>query len=230
MKSTVKKHYTRFVALLAVGITAVIGVGHATNNQPQTRAAVPGGFLTQVAELEKQIHVTFHTAVSVHDPINGDSPDVITQRIREALSIFAQDGELTLVSTTSPAAGNYIGKGDPDDPATCPAPSGDTSANGQQGTLCTLFKYVAGGLQIANKWVSLTPAYKTKFDPVNIGGQWRSSFYFECHYFDVSLDPTTGLPSWTAKSHVALSGKAQKINGQWLVTKAKTFAVPVPVP
>jgi hypothetical protein len=212
MKSTVKKHYTRFVALLAVGITAVIGVGHATNNQPQTRAAVPGGFLTQVAELEKQIHVTFHTAVSVHDPINGDSPDVITQRIREALSIFAQDGELTLVSTTSPA------------------PSGDTSANGQQGTLCTLFKYVAGGLQIANKWVSLTPAYKTKFDPVNIGGQWRSSFYFECHYFDVSLDPTTGLPSWTAKSHVALSGKAQKINGQWLVTKAKTFAVPVPVP
>jgi hypothetical protein len=78
MKSTFKKRYTRFVALLAVGIIAAIGAAHA------------GGWwddddqLAQVTELE-QLHATFHAAVSVHDPVNGDSPTVITQRIREAL-------------------------------------------------------------------------------------------------------------------------------------------------
>ena len=41
--------------------------------------------LAQMAELE-QLHATFHAAVSVHDPVNGDSPAVITQRIRDALS------------------------------------------------------------------------------------------------------------------------------------------------
>jgi hypothetical protein len=219
-----------FAALLAVVIIAAIGAANATDNQLQTSSTFPGTYGAQVAQLEKQIHVTFHAGVSVHDPINGDSPTVITQRIRSVLSIFAQDAELTVVSSTSPFAGNYIGNGDPDDPATCPLPSGDTSATGQQGTLCTLFKYVSGGLQITNKWVSLTPAFKTKLIPVYIGGQWQSSVYFECHYFDVSLDPTTGLPSWTAKSHLALSGKAKKTNGQWLLTKVKTFAVPVPIP
>ena len=181
--------------------------------------------LVQMAELEQQIHVTFHSAVSVHDPVNGDSPTVITQRIREALSIWTDDAELTT------AGGNYIGKGDPDDPASCPLPSGDTSPSGQQGTLCTFFKYVSGGLQIANKFVSLTPAYKTKFVPVkDREGQWRSSVYFECHYFDVSLNPATGQPFWTAKSHVDLSGEAKKIDGRWLFTHVSSSAVAVPVP
>ena len=224
MKSTFKKRYTRFVPLLAVGIIAAIGAAHAgdwRDNDDQ---------LAQVAELEQQIHATFHAAVSVHDPINGDSPEVITQRIRDVLSIWTKDAELTVVNTTA-TAGNYIGNGDPDDPASCPLPSGDTSATGQQGTLCTFFKYVAGGLQATNKFVSLSPAYKTKYVPVrDDDGQWKSSVYFECHYFDVSLDPTTGLPSWTAKSHVALEGEAKKFDGQWLLTKASSAAVPVPVP
>jgi hypothetical protein len=216
--------YTGFAALLTAGIIAAMGAAHA------------GGWghdeekLAQVAELEQQIHVTFHAAVSVHDPVNGDSPEVITQRIRAVLSIWAPDGEITIINTSA-TAGNYIGKGDPDDPATCPEPSGDTSANGQQGTLCTLYKYVAGGLQQGNKWVSLTPAFKTKFVPVRDDhGQWTSSVYFECHYFDVSLNPATGLPFWIAKSHVDFVGEASKIDGRWLVTKASSSAVPVPVP
>jgi hypothetical protein len=181
--------------------------------------------LIQMAELEQQIHVTFHAAVSVHDPVNGDSAEVITQRIRQVLSIWAKDAELTT------AAGNYIGNGDPDDPETCPMPSGDTSATGQQGTLCTFFKYVAGGLQQMNKFVSLSPAFKTKYVPVrDEDGQWKSSVYFECHYFDVSLDPTTGQPSWTAKSHLDLDGEAKKINGRWLLTRVSSSVVGVPVP
>jgi hypothetical protein len=223
MKSTFEKRYTRFVALLAVGILAAIG------------AARAGGWrddddrLAQSAELEK-LHAAFHAAVSVHDPVNGDSPEVITQRIRDAVALWTRDGEITIVSTTA-AAGNYIGSGDPDDPATCPDPSGDTSATGRQGTLCTFFKYLAGGLQPANKFVSLSPAYKTKYVPIkDHDGQWKSSVYFECHYFDVSLNPATGQPFWTAKSHVDLDGEAKKIDGRWLFTRVSSSAVPVPVP
>jgi len=223
MESTFKKRYTRFVALLAVGIIAAVGVAHAGDLRDNDET------LAQWAELEK-LHAAFHAAVSVHDPVNGDSLGVITRRIRDAVALWTEDGEITIVSTSA-TAGNYIGSGDPNDPATCPEPSGDTSSTGQQGTLCTFFKYVSGGLQQANKFVSLSPAYKTKFGPVrDPDGQWKSSVYFECHYFDVSLDPTTGQPSWTAKSHVALDGEAKKVKGQWLLTKVSSFAVPVPVP
>src|SRR6202451_1968683 len=223
MKSTFKKTYPRFVALLAVGIIAAIGAAHAGGTQDDNDR------LAQAAELE-QIHATFHAAVSVHDPVNGDSPTVITQRIREVLAIWAKDAQLTVVNTTA-TAGNYIGNGDPDDPESCPLPSGDTSASGQQGTLCTFFKYVSGGLQPTNKFVSLSPAYKTKYVPVkDDDGQWKSSVYFECHYFDVSLNPTTGQPNWTAKSHVDLDGEARKIDGRWLLTRVSSSAVGVPVP
>jgi hypothetical protein len=224
MKSTFKKMTALLSMLLAGALLTATAVA-------QVGAAPGGGWrndddkLTQMAELEQQIHVTFHAAVSVHDPINGDSPDVITQRIREVLSIWAKDAELTT------AAGNYIGNGDPDDPESCPPPSGDTSATGQQGTLCTFFKYVSGGLQPTNKFVSLSPAYKTKFVPViDRYGRWKSSVYFECHYFDVSLDPATDQPFWTAKSHVSLDGEAKKVDGRWLLTHVSSSAVPVPVP
>ncbi len=165
MKSTFRKMTALFSVLLAGALltapaVAQSGASHADNWRDDDDQ------LAQMTELE-QLHATFHAAVSVHDPVNGDSPAVITQRIREALSIWAKDAELTVVNTTA-TAGNYIGNGDPDDPASCPPPSGDTSATGQQGTLCTFFKYVAGGLQPANKWVSLTPAYKTKYVPVRI--------------------------------------------------------------
>ena len=224
MKSTCKKMTALLSMLLAEALLTATAVA-------QLEAAHAGDWrrdhdkLTQMAELEQQIHVTFHAAVSVHDPINGDSPEVITQRIREVLSIWAKDAELTT------AAGNYIGNGDPDDPATCPEPSGDTSATGQQGTLCTFFKYVSGGLQQANKFVSLSPAYKTKYVPVkHDDGEWKSSVYFECHYFDVSLNPATGLPNWTAKSHVDLDGEAKKIDGRWLLTRVSSAAVGIPIP
>jgi hypothetical protein len=168
-------------------------------------------------------------AVSVHDPVNGDSPAEIAQRIRDGLAIWPQDGVLTVVNSTA-TAGNYAGYGDPDDSATCPAPSGDTSAGGKQGTLCTFVKYVAGGLQQANKLVSLSPEYKTKFVPAREDGQWKSSVDFECHYFDVSLNPATGLPFWTAKSHVDLDGVAKKIDGKWLLTQVSSATVGIPIP
>jgi hypothetical protein len=228
MKSTFKKMTALLSVLLAGALltaTAVaqVGTSHADGWRDHDEK------LAQMTELER-LHAAFHGAVSVHDPINGDSPEVITQRIRDAIALWTEDGEITIVGTSA-AAGNYIGRGDPDDPTTCPEPSGDTSATGQQGTLCTFFKYVSGGLQAANKFVSLSPAYKTKYVPVKDRyGRWKSSVYFECHYFDVSLDPTTGLPLWAAKSHVDLDGEARKINRRWLLTHVSSSAVSVPVP
>ena len=211
------------MALLAVGIIAAIGAAHAGGRRDDDDQ------LAQSAELE-QLHAAFHAAVSVHDPVNGDSPRVITQRIRDAVALWTEDGEITIVNTTA-TAGNYIGNGDPDDPETCPEPSGDTSARGQQGTLCTFFKYVSGALQLGNKFVSLSPAYKTKYVPLkDHDGQWKSTVYFECHYFDVSLNAATGLPNWTAKSHVDLDGEAKKIDGRWLLTHVSSTTVGVPVP
>jgi hypothetical protein len=228
MKSTFKK----MTALLSVLLSGALLTATAVAQSEAAQADNWRGDddrLAQVTELE-QLHATFHAAVSVHDPVNGDSPAVITQRIREALSIWARDAKLTVVGTST-AAGNYTGNGDPDDPETCPPPSGDTSATGQQGTLCTFFKYVSGGLQAANKFVSLSPVYKTKFVPRReYDGGWKSSVYFECHYFDVSLDPATGLPLWTAKSHVYLDGEARKIDGRWLLTHVTSSAPPIPVP
>jgi hypothetical protein len=228
MKSTFKKMTALFCVLLAGAVLTATAVGQSGAAQAYNWR-YDQDRLAQVTELE-QLHATFHAAVSVHDPVSGDTPTVITQRIREALSIWTRDAKLTVVNTSA-AAGNYIGNGDPDDPETCPPPSGDTSATGQQGTLCTFFKYVSGGLQAANKFVSLSPVYKTKFVPTReYDGGWKSSVYFECHYFDISLDPATGLPLWAAKSHVYLDGEARKIDGRWLLTHVTSSAPPVPVP
>jgi hypothetical protein len=221
MRTTTLATYTRFAALLTAVAAACTGTSYAGDWEHDQQ-------LAQITELEN-LHATFHAAVSVHDPVHGDSAAVITQRIREALSIFADNAVLTVVSTTA-SGGNYVGNGDPDDPATCPEPTGDTSAGGKQGTICTFFKYLAGGLQAANKFVSLSPAYKTKFVPVYEDGQWKSSVYFECHYFDVSLNSATGLPNWTAKSHVDLDGTAKKINGKWLLTQVSSATVGIPSP
>ena len=225
MKSTFKKMTAVLSLLVAAALVtasavAQPGANHADNWRDQDDV------LAQMTELE-QLHATFHAAISVQNPA-GDSAEVITQRIREILGIFTQDARLTVIGTST-TSGNYVGNGDPDDLATCPLPSYDTSPNGLQGTLCTFFKYVAGGLKQSNQWVSLSPAYKTKYVPVKKDGQWTSSVYFECHYFDVSTI-ATGQPSWTAKSHVNLQGEAKKIDGKWFLTSITSSAVGIPLP
>jgi len=87
-----------------------------------------------------QLLAAFHRAASVHDPINGDSAATIDQRIRDMLSLWTDDGSIDL-EVGGAHDGNYLGNGDPDDPSTCPTPSGNAS---DQGTLCTFFKYVVG--------------------------------------------------------------------------------------
>jgi hypothetical protein len=95
-----------------------------------------------------------------------------------------------------------------------------------QGTLCTLYKYVAGSFQLGNIYISLTPAFKQRYKITRD----TALIFFECHYFDVATDPTTGQPAWTAVPHVAYDGGAAKVNGKWRFTWAVSPKVPVPVP
>jgi len=169
-----------------------------------------------------ELQAAFHRAGSVHDNINGDSADVITQRIRYMLSLWTRDG-VFVIAVGGAADGNYIGNGDPDDPSTCPEPS---SNKNNRGTLCTLFKYVSGSFQPANKLISLSPSYKTSFD---IEGD-LAALYFECHYFNVAIDPTTDKPSWTSVSHVNFNGLARKVHGQWKFAYSVAAVPPVPLP
>ena len=73
MKLTFKKRYTRFVALLAVGIIVAIGAARADGWRDDADGRRDDDDQrAQWSELE-QLHATFHAAVSVHDPVNSDS-------------------------------------------------------------------------------------------------------------------------------------------------------------
>jgi hypothetical protein len=175
----------------------------------------------EIEELE-QLHAAFHRAASVHNIVTGDSAAEIAIRIRQILSLWTKDAVLQL-DAGSPFDGYYRGKGNPDDSSTCPMPSGNPR---NQGTLCTFYTYVAGSFQPENIFISLTPAYKEHY---KVSGD-SATFYFECHYFNVATDPTTSAPLWEAVSHVALTGTARKINGEWKFWHAVAPKVAVPVP
>jgi hypothetical protein len=169
-----------------------------------------------------QLQAAFHRAATVHDPVNGDSDAVIDQRIRDMLSLWTDDGSVN-VQVGGALDGDYVGNGDPADPSTCPVPSSDPT---NRGTLCTLFKYVSGSFQPANKFVSLAPSFLTEF---SIHGK-TATVYFQCHYFNVAINPATGKPFWTAVSHLVLDGSATKVHGNWLFSHANGPLAGVPIP
>lgn len=168
------------------------------------------------------LEAAFHSAVSVRNYVDGDSAKVVDQRIRQVLSLWAEDGTLDLESGTDTVNGMYVGRGSLDDPSTCQPPSSNPD---NRGTLCSFYRYVSSTFKPKAKLVSLAPAYKTHF---KVNGT-TANMYFECHYFDVSVDPT-GKPLWRAKSHVDLAGSAIEINGRWFFWNAKANKVGVPVP
>jgi hypothetical protein len=170
-----------------------------------------------------QLQAAFHRAASVSDPINGDSTEVIDQRVRDVLALFTNDAFLVLSVGNNARDGNYVGRGDPSDPSTCPQPS---TTSMTRGTLCSFFKYVSGSFQPANKFVSLAPSYKTSFE---VHGQ-TATVYFECHYFNVAADSSSGAPLWSPASRVVFDGGARKVDGRWLFTHVTAPAAGVPLP
>jgi hypothetical protein len=185
------------------------------------KPAVAQDATSQIAELY-ELQAAYHRAATVRDPANGDSAATITQRVRDVLALFTADAVLYL-HTGGARDGYYIGNGDPDDEATCPTPSNDPN---NRGTICSFYKYVSGAFQGANKFVALTPSYKEAFD---VHGD-VASIYFECHYFNVAIDPATGKPLWTAAAHANFNGEASKVDGRWLFAYAGGSVPPIPVP
>jgi len=66
----------------------------------------------------------------------------------------------------------------------------------------------AAPFQLANHWISETPAYKIR-TTVHEG---RGTLYFECHYADIKTRQI--------KVVIALDGKVARIKGHWLLTNA----------
>jgi hypothetical protein len=176
----------------------------------------------QVAKLY-QLEAAFHAAVSVHNNVTCDSSEVIEQRIRRVLSLFAEDATFNIQSGTPAVDGLYVGRGDLDNPALCPPLSTNPD---NRGTICTLYRYVASSFKPKAKWVSLAPGYLTHGTVNGTNG----TLYFQCHYFDVSIDPTTMKPLWKAKSHVDFNATVKEINGQWYFYNSKADKVGVPLP
>ena len=69
--------------------------------------------------------------------------------------------------------------------------------------------------QKENRWISETPAYKSR---VTLSGN-KGTFYFECHYIDVE---TQKLTLWNG-----VSADLQKIKGKWLITKMVASTPPL---
>ncbi len=202
-----------------VAIAAVLGASSLLLAQDNSNAA--GGKGAQVAALYR-LQASFHRASTVRDAVNGDSDDVITERIRAMLSLWTYNGWF-LFNVGSPRDGYYIGNGDPTNPSTCPAPS-DNYAN--RGTLCTFFKYVGAPFQSVNRFVSFAPSFKTE---IHVYGS-DATVYFECHFFNVATDAATGSPLWAATGHLAFDGGATKAGKGWLFSRANVHVVGVPVP
>jgi hypothetical protein len=198
--------FASMLVALVLGLAVIPGVA----------AAQASSDNTQTAELYKA-QAAFHRYATVHDPVNGDSSDVITQRIREMLSLWTSNAVL-YVDGFGAIDGYYIGNGDPDDPSSCPASSG--AAGSYRGTLCTYFKFVAGSFQAPNKFIVLTPSYSTSFD---ISGDTATG-YWECHYYDVSTTP------WTAKVKIRTNTSFQKVKGQWLFSSINATPAGIPIP
>ena len=206
MNTTYKTRIAGAVSILIFGVGIVPATSHA-----QPRA--------QIEELY-ELQAAFHLAETVKDPVNGDSADVITQRIKDMLALWSSNGSLKL-ETGSPRDGTYSGLGDPADPATCPMPSADPT---NRGTLCTFFTYVSPAFQAANKWVSLSPLYLSDF---STKGK-NATVSFQCHFFNVAEDPMTMLPMWTATAHLGFQGTAIRSKGKWRLLHGDVPVVGVP--
>jgi hypothetical protein len=204
--------------LLLGGTVCLLAQDNSSASDPDRMARDQGAQAAAVYQLQ----AAFHRASTVRDPVNGDSDDVINERIRAMLSLWTDRGWI-LFNIGSVRDGYYLGNGDPANPSTCPAPSDNFR---KRGTLCTFFKYVAAPFQSANKFVSLAPSYKTE---IHVYGS-DATLYFECHFFNVAPDPATGNPFWAATGHLSFDGGTANLGNRWLFSRANVQVVGVPVP
>src|SRR5215472_12890573 len=159
----------------------------------------------QLAELD-QLEAGFHRAATVHNPEGVDTEAVLEQRVTDMLSLWADDGSLTL-KTVSPAR-VFTGKG---------ALTSDSCVAGSN-TLCDFYTNVALSFRPEKRLISLTPGFKNFFA---VEGD-TATMNFECHYFDAT--------SWQDASHLDFDGIAKKVDGRWLFAHADVSVAGVPYP
>ena len=162
-------------ALLVVAATGLASGKHGKRDRSQANA--------QVAELH-QLQAAFHAAATLQ------SPNDVQQRVVDMLSLWTEDGSLTLGSNS------FHGKGEP----------GTASCAPGSGTLCDFFTNVAPPFQ--NDWISLAPAFKTG---ITVHGK-NATLYYECHYFAAG--------TWEPKIRLTVEATATKQRGRWLLASA----------
>jgi hypothetical protein len=186
-----------FVLASLIPISTVLATNSPTDQDTDSSA--------QMAALY-QLQASFHRAATGHNPDGLDSDAVRAQRVSDMLSLWADDGSLTLNAVTPPRV--FSGKGDP----------GSDSCAAGSNTLCDFFSNVSPSFRAENRTVSMTPAFKTHFE---VDGD-TASMYFECHYFDAD--------SWHDMSHLNLDGTARKVDGRWVFAHADVTTTGVPYP
>jgi hypothetical protein len=174
-----------------IGVTAGLIVATLLLTQTPSQAASSEHSTRQVAQLY-ELQAAFHQAAS------GGG------HLSDMLGLWTNDGSLTVLATGH----TYAGKGVPGTPSCAPGSN----------TLCDFFSHVAGPFQPGHDWISLSPAFKTRF---TVHGN-TADVYFECHYFDVNNEVLQARVTFQ-------NGKAEKVHGQWLLSHGDAGTVSVPL-
>jgi hypothetical protein len=151
------------IAFAVLGLIAVVTVGVAVGATGRIIAA-DDDTSAQVGRLY-ELQGDFHAAATLRDPND------LEERLADMLSLWAEDGMLTLGPNT------FTGRGEP----------GTASCEPGAGTLCDFFANVAPPFQ--NPWISLAPSYKTEIEVSGNSG----SMNFQCLYFDQNWAPQIRL-------------------------------------
>jgi hypothetical protein len=153
----------------------------------------------------KQLHLAFHQALS-HAGLDVPTK---AQHLEDMLSLWTEHGTLIAGGVT------YHEKGTP----------GAASCDPGALTLCDFFANHAGAFVLGRDWVSLTPIFTESFTALNEG---TADIYFQCIYLDVNnsdkvmSNASIGLPGQPG------TGRAKKVQGQWLLDYALVGSVPLP--
>src|SRR5438128_2151904 len=106
---TIRFCATVFALTATLGGTSFLSAQDTPNASPWASDSVTGDKAAPMVQLYR-LQAAFHRAGSVHDPVNGDSDDVINQRIVAMLSLWTDDGWLLLAQGDT-RDGYYVGKG-----------------------------------------------------------------------------------------------------------------------
>jgi hypothetical protein len=153
----------------------------------------------------KQLHLAFHEAIS-HAGLDAATK---AQHLADILSLWTEDGTLIAGGVT------YHNKGIP----------GTASCDPGSLTLCDFFANHAGAFVLGRNWVSLTPIFTESFTVLSDD---TADIYFQCIYLDVNNGDKVTSNASIGLAGQPGSGRARKVQGQWLFDSVVAGSVPLP--